>query len=402
VPAARVLIVDDSSLARTVIGQAVVQAGFAVAGEATDGIEAVAAYQRLRPDLVTMDLTMPGVDGLTALRSILEFDLAARIVVVSLAGQESTVVRALQAGALGFLLKPFEPGQLMDLLRRTGAIAPAAATDERRRIYLVEAHRKLEALGEDVRDVAATPASRVPIAALQRRAEILAVLASRGGDRSTHSLAESLGRLAAALSPPPPVTPEMSGLMHESILVLQRCLSGFARDDEQSLLAQAYAQRLAAAIAHARRLGEDPSLAVAAIVGVDAFTRRVLRGFLRREGFGVVMCETVDAAHELPAASVVLLDGDAPRFDGPGSIRRLRDAAGTASSALLYLTPRGDLSEKLAAFQAGADDVIVTPFEPEEVVARALAIVGRIGRTPVARPLSTPSEPGLLEEPVTS
>ena len=119
---ARALIVDDSSLARAVIGDALSSNGIDVIGEAGDGISALEAYQRLQPDLVTMDLTMPGVDGLTALRSIMELDPRARIVVISVAGQEEVVVHALQSGAMGFLLKPFEPHQLIDLLRRTGAI----------------------------------------------------------------------------------------------------------------------------------------------------------------------------------------------------------------------------------------------------------------------------------------
>ena len=128
----------------------------------------------------------------------------------------------------------------------------------------------------------------------------------------------------------------------------------------------------------------DPSAGPRALVlEAEPFTRRVLEGFLKREGFTVVAVGSIEEALEEMAAAaptLVIVESDSARVDGHTAIKRIRAATGGGQAALLLLTPRSELSEKLAAFQAGADDVVVTPFEPEEVVARVQAMVARLRR----------------------
>ena len=383
-PAARALIVDDSSLARAVIGDALTSHGIEVVGEAGDGISALEAYQRLQPDIVTMDLTMPGVDGLTALRSIVELDPRARIVVISVAGQEDVVVHALQSGAMGFLLKPFEPHQLIDLLRRTGAIEGGTGED-RRRLYVVEAQRRIEALGEDVRDLMQSPGDRTLLESVRRHAQVLAGMAARVQDRPTGSLSLAVERLAAAArGMSGPALQRCPALLQEAMVGLNKLLLACARGEDDSMFAEAVRARLDGAIEAARARpdagGDGPR---ALILESEGFTRRVLEGFLRREGFAVIATSSVEEAVERVAASpptLVVVESDAARVDGLAAIRRIRAAPSGGAAAILLLTPRSELSEKLAAFQAGADDVVVTPFEPEEVVARVQAMVARLRR----------------------
>ncbi|MEN6459217.1 MAG: response regulator [Thermoguttaceae bacterium] len=115
--ARRVLIVDDSMLMRRLMKETLLADGWEVVGEAADGEEAVAKYQELLPDAVTMDMIMPGTDGVQALQAILKIDPKAKVVVVSSLNQTKLISEAVRAGADDFLAKPFMPEQLQDTLR---------------------------------------------------------------------------------------------------------------------------------------------------------------------------------------------------------------------------------------------------------------------------------------------
>ncbi|WP_040288997.1 response regulator [Alicyclobacillus hesperidum] len=105
---ARILVVDDAAFMRMMLRNILVSHGHEVVGEAADGNQAVERYQECKPDLVTMDLTMPNVDGIQAIKKILYVDPDARIIVCSAMGQQAMVIEAIQAGAKDFIVKPFQ------------------------------------------------------------------------------------------------------------------------------------------------------------------------------------------------------------------------------------------------------------------------------------------------------
>lgn len=113
---ARVLVVDDALMMRKTIGTFLIKAGYTVVDEAANGEQAVAAYKKHLPDLVTMDITMPGLDGIEALSQIIDFDPNARVVMVSALGQKHKVFDALQHGAKGYILKPFTEDKLLSII----------------------------------------------------------------------------------------------------------------------------------------------------------------------------------------------------------------------------------------------------------------------------------------------
>ena len=115
---ARVLVVDDALFMRKVVSDAIVAGGHEVIGEAVNGLEAVARFKELRPDVTTLDITMPEKDGLTALREIIALDPGARVVMCSALGQESKVLEAMKAGAKYFVVKPFEESRLIAAVNR--------------------------------------------------------------------------------------------------------------------------------------------------------------------------------------------------------------------------------------------------------------------------------------------
>lgn len=105
---ARVLVVDDAAFMRKLLGDALAQGGHEVIGEAGNGTEAVARFRELRPEVMTLDITMPEKDGITALKEIIELDPAARVVMCSALGQESKVLESIKLGAKDFVVKPFQ------------------------------------------------------------------------------------------------------------------------------------------------------------------------------------------------------------------------------------------------------------------------------------------------------
>ena len=113
-----VLVCDDAVFMRTMIGDILTQAGLDVVGEAESGQEAVKKYKELRPDLVTMDIIMPEMGGIDAVRAITDFDPQARVLMCSAMGQQALVVEAIQAGAKDFVVKPFQPSRVLEAVQR--------------------------------------------------------------------------------------------------------------------------------------------------------------------------------------------------------------------------------------------------------------------------------------------
>lgn len=111
---ANVLICDDAQFMRALIRNVLTDNGFTVVGEAETGAQAIEKYFELKPDLITMDVMMPVMTGLDALRQIMERDPAARVMICSAVGQKAMIDDALEAGARGFVVKPFTPPNLLE------------------------------------------------------------------------------------------------------------------------------------------------------------------------------------------------------------------------------------------------------------------------------------------------
>jgi two-component system, chemotaxis family, chemotaxis protein CheY len=115
---ARILVVDDAVFMRKVLSDALVAGGHEVAGEAANGVEALERFPELRPDLTTLDITMPEKDGITTLRELMALDPDARVVIVSALGQEAKVLEAIKAGARDFVVKPFDSERLLNAIEK--------------------------------------------------------------------------------------------------------------------------------------------------------------------------------------------------------------------------------------------------------------------------------------------
>lgn len=111
-----VLIVDDGAFMRVLIKGMLEKYDYTVIGEAEDGERGVALYRSLKPDLVTMDITMPNMNGIDALKAIMAYDPNATVVMVSAMGQEPLIKEAIQSGAKSFVVKPFDEGGLISVL----------------------------------------------------------------------------------------------------------------------------------------------------------------------------------------------------------------------------------------------------------------------------------------------
>lgn len=112
-----IMVVDDASFMRSMIRDIFSRGPFVIAGEADNGVEAIRLYRELRPNLTTMDIVMPQMDGLSALREILKIDPAAKVVMCSALGQESLIAEAIEAGALDFIVKPFQPSRVLKVVQ---------------------------------------------------------------------------------------------------------------------------------------------------------------------------------------------------------------------------------------------------------------------------------------------
>ena len=111
---ARVLVVDDAAFMRKLLGDALKSGGHEIVGEAGNGTEAVARFQELKPELTTLDITMPEKDGLTALAEIMAIDPTAKVVMCSALGQEGKVLESIKLGAKDFVVKPFQPPRVLE------------------------------------------------------------------------------------------------------------------------------------------------------------------------------------------------------------------------------------------------------------------------------------------------
>lgn len=114
----RVLIVDDAAFMRLSLKTMLENNGFEVVGEADNGIKAIEMYKKLKPDIVTMDITMPNMEGTEALEQIVKIDENANVIMVSSLGQETKVRKAILNGAKGFVIKPFKEEFLIKALSK--------------------------------------------------------------------------------------------------------------------------------------------------------------------------------------------------------------------------------------------------------------------------------------------
>ncbi len=113
----KALIVDDASLARTMLRKLLEANGYSEIWEAANGEEAIHLYEGVKPNLVTMDITMPGMDGITAIKKIMAADPAANIIVCSALGEKNIVLEAIQAGAKHFIVKPYDVDKVVDIIK---------------------------------------------------------------------------------------------------------------------------------------------------------------------------------------------------------------------------------------------------------------------------------------------
>lgn len=116
--AKRVLVVDDAIFMRNIIKDIFASGGFEVAGEASNGLEAIEKFKELKPDLTTMDLVMPFKNGIEATREILKLDNRAVVVMCSALGQEAMVMEAIEAGAVDFIVKPPRPEDVLAVVKK--------------------------------------------------------------------------------------------------------------------------------------------------------------------------------------------------------------------------------------------------------------------------------------------
>ena len=114
----RILIVDDAAFMRMILKDIITKAGYELAGEAQNGQEAIDKYKELKSDFVTMDITMPVMDGIQAIKQIKTIDPNSRVIVCSAMGQQAMVIEAIQSGARDFIVKPFQPNRVIEAIQK--------------------------------------------------------------------------------------------------------------------------------------------------------------------------------------------------------------------------------------------------------------------------------------------
>ena len=116
--AKNILVCDDAAFMRMMIKDILTKNGYEIAGEAENGASAVEKYSELQPDLVLMDITMPEMDGIQALKKIRANDGNANVIMCSAMGQQAMVIEAIQSGAKDFIVKPFQPDRVLEAVRK--------------------------------------------------------------------------------------------------------------------------------------------------------------------------------------------------------------------------------------------------------------------------------------------
>jgi two-component system, chemotaxis family, chemotaxis protein CheY len=114
----RILITDDALFMRVMLRNILTKSGYEIAGEAANGIESVEMYRSVKPDLVTMDITMPEMDGISAVKRIRQIDPDAKIIMCTAMGQKNMVMEAVAAGARDFIIKPFQPEKVIESVQK--------------------------------------------------------------------------------------------------------------------------------------------------------------------------------------------------------------------------------------------------------------------------------------------
>ena len=115
---ARVLITDDAAFMRMMLKDILIKGGYDVVGEAINGADAIEKYKELKPDLVTLDITMPEMDGIEAVKQIKAVNPAAKVIMCSAMGQQSMVMDAIKAGANDFIVKPFQADRVLEAVKK--------------------------------------------------------------------------------------------------------------------------------------------------------------------------------------------------------------------------------------------------------------------------------------------
>ncbi|VAX35211.1 Chemotaxis regulator - transmits chemoreceptor signals to flagellar motor components CheY [hydrothermal vent metagenome] len=116
--AKKILIVDDSPIIRLILSDLLKENGYEVVGEGCDGVEGVQKYKELKPDLVTMDITMPNKDGIDALRDILDINRNTKIIMITAIDQRDSLMTAIRAGAIDYIVKPFENDRVLSAIKK--------------------------------------------------------------------------------------------------------------------------------------------------------------------------------------------------------------------------------------------------------------------------------------------
>ena len=117
--AKKALIVDDAAFMRMMLREILTKSGYEIADEAVNGKEAVEKYQSSKPDFVTLDITMPEMDGIEALKEIMKVDPGATVIMCSAIGQQANVLEAIKSGAKDFIVKPFQPERVLESVKKT-------------------------------------------------------------------------------------------------------------------------------------------------------------------------------------------------------------------------------------------------------------------------------------------